>query len=223
MTPTPPSNSSFSHFRFRRSRNPIPYDASNNATPPSQTPVTPLVDEGADPEIEDDGIDDEDEEGADDDDDDEDSEIDENGNGGEDEEEGGIEDGSLCISYFLRYMHLYLSRMNRAPPAGLNLMPAAIRRERLIRGIPQVRVRANREAIARSVVELANGFLRRRAVPMEIDTPFDPSVLGLKEIGNLASWTVSSSKPGCGVEALRDEDTGLFWQWVDRLHQVDQC
>jgi len=49
-------------------------------------------------------------------------------------------------------------------------------------------------------------------VPMEIDAPFDPSALGLKEIGNLASWTVSSCKPGCGVEALRDEDTGLFWQ-----------
>jgi hypothetical protein len=41
---------------------------------------------------------------------------------------------------------------------------------------------------------------------------FDPAALGLKEIGNLASWTVSSSKPGCGVEALRDEDTNLFWQ-----------
>ncbi|PBP15402.1 anaphase promoting complex subunit 10, partial [Diplocarpon rosae] len=49
-------------------------------------------------------------------------------------------------------------------------------------------------------------------VPMEIDNPFDPSALGLKEIGNLASWTVSSCKPGCGVEALRDDDTGLFWQ-----------
>ncbi|KAI9051383.1 hypothetical protein LZ554_004430 [Drepanopeziza brunnea f. sp. 'monogermtubi'] len=49
-------------------------------------------------------------------------------------------------------------------------------------------------------------------VPMEIDNPFDPTALGLKEIGNLASWTVSSCKPGCGVDALRDDDTGLFWQ-----------
>ncbi|CAL3966762.1 unnamed protein product, partial [Diplocarpon coronariae] len=47
--------------------------------------------------------------------------------------------------------------------------------------------------------------------PMELDNPFDPAALGLKEIGNLASWTVSSSKPGCGVDALRDDDTGLFW------------
>jgi hypothetical protein len=49
-------------------------------------------------------------------------------------------------------------------------------------------------------------------VPMDVDPPFDPTSLGLKEIGNLASWTVSSCKPGCGVEALRDEDVKLFWQ-----------
>ncbi|KAG4434694.1 hypothetical protein IFR05_009804 [Cadophora sp. M221] len=58
--------------------------------------------------------------------------------------------------------------------------------------------------------ELANRA--RPKVPMEIDSPFDPAALGLKEIGNLASWTVSSCKPGCGVDALRDDDTGLFWQ-----------
>jgi len=51
-------------------------------------------------------------------------------------------------------------------------------------------------------------------VPMEIDPPFDAAASGLKEIGNLASWTVSSCKPGCSVEQLRDEDTGLFWQYV---------
>ncbi|KAM3067341.1 hypothetical protein ACMFMG_005299 [Clarireedia jacksonii] len=49
-------------------------------------------------------------------------------------------------------------------------------------------------------------------VPMDIEPPFDAATLGLKEIGNLASWTVSSSKPGCGVPALRDDDTNLFWQ-----------
>jgi hypothetical protein len=49
-------------------------------------------------------------------------------------------------------------------------------------------------------------------VPMDIDPIFDPAELGLKEIGNLASWTVSSCKPGCGVDELRDEDTTLFWQ-----------
>lgn len=35
---------------------------------------------------------------------------------------------------------------------------------------------------------------------------------GLKEISSLASWTVSTSKPGCGVAALRSSDTSLFWQ-----------
>jgi anaphase-promoting complex subunit 10 len=39
-----------------------------------------------------------------------------------------------------------------------------------------------------------------------------PPLAGLKEIGNLASWTVSSAKPGNGVEQMRDEDTNLFWQ-----------
>jgi len=54
--------------------------------------------------------------------------------------------------------------------------------------------------------------LTQSPVPMDIDPAFDPAELGLKEIGNLASWTVSSCKPGCGVEELRDEDTNLFWQ-----------
>lgn len=49
-------------------------------------------------------------------------------------------------------------------------------------------------------------------MPMDVDIPFDST--GLKEIGNLASWTVSTYKPGCGVEALRDDDTNLFWQYV---------
>ncbi|KAK6346303.1 anaphase promoting complex subunit doc1 [Orbilia blumenaviensis] len=39
-----------------------------------------------------------------------------------------------------------------------------------------------------------------------------PPLVGLKEIGHLASWTVSTSKPGCGVAELRSEDTNLFWQ-----------
>jgi anaphase-promoting complex subunit 10 len=35
---------------------------------------------------------------------------------------------------------------------------------------------------------------------------------GLKEISSLASWTVSTAKPGNGVAALRSPDTSLFWQ-----------
>ncbi len=63
-----------------------------------------------------------------------------------------------------------------------------------------------------SAFEISTTFWRRHIAPMEIDSMFDPT--GLKEIGNLASWTVSTSKPGCGVEELRDEDTNLFWQYV---------
>ena len=66
-------------------------------------------------------------------------------------------------------------------------------------------LRYSSEAIRRAID-------RFPSVPMDIDPPFDATALGLKEIGNLASWTASSCKPGCGVEALRDEDTGQFWQ-----------
>lgn len=48
-----------------------------------------------------------------------------------------------------------------------------------------------------------------------VDAPGDASSVGLddlKEIGGLASWTVSTAKPGCGVEQLREDDTNLYWQ-----------
>ncbi|EMC92248.1 hypothetical protein BAUCODRAFT_52405, partial [Baudoinia panamericana UAMH 10762] len=35
---------------------------------------------------------------------------------------------------------------------------------------------------------------------------------GLKEISSLASWTVSTAKPGNGVAALRSPDPAHFWQ-----------
>lgn len=44
------------------------------------------------------------------------------------------------------------------------------------------------------------------------DAAFDASLVGLKEISNLASFTVSSYKPGCGVKQLRDDDVNQFWQ-----------
>ncbi|XDG03764.1 hypothetical protein ABKA04_003379 [Annulohypoxylon sp. FPYF3050] len=46
----------------------------------------------------------------------------------------------------------------------------------------------------------------------EDEVPFDASAVGLKEISNLASFTVSSYKPGCGVKELRDDDVNQFWQ-----------
>ena len=40
----------------------------------------------------------------------------------------------------------------------------------------------------------------------------DASLIGLREISPLASWTVSTCKPGCGVAALRSPSTTQFWQ-----------
>ncbi|KAI3341385.1 anaphase-promoting complex, subunit 10-domain-containing protein [Ustulina deusta] len=46
----------------------------------------------------------------------------------------------------------------------------------------------------------------------EEEQPFDASAVGLKEISNLASFIVSSYKPGCGVKELRDDDVNQYWQ-----------
>lgn len=35
-----------------------------------------------------------------------------------------------------------------------------------------------------------------------------------REIGKLAVWTVSSNKPGNGVEMLRDNSLSTYWQYV---------
>lgn len=40
----------------------------------------------------------------------------------------------------------------------------------------------------------------------------DPADVGLKEISNLGRFTVSSHKPGNGVEELRSDDLKLYWQ-----------
>ncbi|KAG5988976.1 hypothetical protein E4U52_006064 [Claviceps spartinae] len=40
----------------------------------------------------------------------------------------------------------------------------------------------------------------------------DPADIGLKEISNLGRFTVSSHKPGSGVEELRSDDLKMFWQ-----------
>jgi hypothetical protein len=93
------------------------------------------------------------------------------------------------------------------PPIPQNVIPQGLPRPR----VPSADVE-NGDEFINAIVSMANRSTRDDTVPMEIDAPFDPTALGLKEIGNLASWTVSSCKPGCGVEALRDEDTGLFWQ-----------
>lgn len=40
----------------------------------------------------------------------------------------------------------------------------------------------------------------------------DPSLTGLREISSLASWSVSTHKPSCGVDALRNLSPSQFWQ-----------
>ncbi|KHN99171.1 Anaphase-promoting complex, subunit 10/DOC domain protein [Metarhizium album ARSEF 1941] len=48
--------------------------------------------------------------------------------------------------------------------------------------------------------------------PEEAVNLVDPATLGLKEISNLGRFTVSSHKPGNGVEELRSDDLKLYWQ-----------
>jgi len=35
-----------------------------------------------------------------------------------------------------------------------------------------------------------------------------------REIGDLAVWTLSSAKPGNGVEQIRDDSISTFWQYL---------
>jgi hypothetical protein len=37
-------------------------------------------------------------------------------------------------------------------------------------------------------------------------------LIGLRDISSLATWTLSSAKPGCALPQLRSSDTNLFWQ-----------
>ncbi|CAK7268040.1 hypothetical protein SEPCBS119000_002852 [Sporothrix epigloea] len=46
----------------------------------------------------------------------------------------------------------------------------------------------------------------------DVGIPFDPVLLGLKEINNLAHFSVSSHKPGNGVDQLLHDDVATYWQ-----------
>ncbi|RDA89645.1 hypothetical protein CP533_0741 [Ophiocordyceps camponoti-saundersi (nom. inval.)] len=63
------------------------------------------------------------------------------------------------------------------------------------------------EAEDTSVEEQVEEEQNEEALPL-----VDPLSIGLKEISNLGKFTVSSHKPGCGVEELRSEDLKLYWQ-----------
>lgn len=49
---------------------------------------------------------------------------------------------------------------------------------------------------------------------VEVVPLVDPATIGLKEISNLGKFTVSSHKPGNGVEELRNDDLKLYWQYA---------
>ncbi|KAJ5488234.1 hypothetical protein N7453_011688 [Penicillium expansum] len=53
--------------------------------------------------------------------------------------------------------------------------------------------------------ELQSNILSYRKITL----PLPPN---LREISSLASWTVSTSKPGCGVAALRNPSPAQYWQ-----------
>ena len=38
------------------------------------------------------------------------------------------------------------------------------------------------------------------------------ALIGLRDISSLATWTLSSAKPGCALAQLRNSNTNLFWQ-----------
>ena len=40
----------------------------------------------------------------------------------------------------------------------------------------------------------------------------ESTFMGLREVGHLATWTVSSAKAGNGVDCLRDGRMDTFWQ-----------
>lgn len=48
------------------------------------------------------------------------------------------------------------------------------------------------------------------AIPDTRENPPPPP--NLKDVGSLATWTVSSHKPTCGVNALRDPSLASYWQ-----------
>ncbi|KAI4748153.1 galactose-binding like protein [Aureobasidium sp. EXF-12298] len=60
------------------------------------------------------------------------------------------------------------------------------------------------------ISDLDSSVLSYHGAPSTSGDPLPPR--GLKEISSLASWTVSTSKPGCGVAALRHPSSSLFWQ-----------
>ena len=52
------------------------------------------------------------------------------------------------------------------------------------------------------------------------DDPAHTDSSNLRDVGALASWAVSSAKPGCGVEHIRDPNPATLWQCVTALPRL---
>ena len=44
-----------------------------------------------------------------------------------------------------------------------------------------------------------------------------------REIGQMAVWSLSTAKPGNGVEQLRDDNTETYWQYVKKMPAISAC
>ena len=63
-----------------------------------------------------------------------------------------------------------------------------------------------------SIHSLLSPLLLHRHPLTRVPSAQDPSLVGLREISSLASWSVSTHKPSCGVDALRNLNPSQFWQ-----------
>lgn len=76
------------------------------------------------------------------------------------------------------------------------------------------------EDMGESEVEMGFGDSEVEAGEDDLDpdappaAPFNPIAMGLKEIGGLARFRVSSYKPGNGVQELVNDDIDRYWQYV---------
>lgn len=79
------------------------------------------------------------------------------------------------------------------------------------------------EDMGESEVEMGFGDSEGEAGEDDLDpdaapaAPFNPIAMGLKEIGGLARFRVSSYKPGNGVQELVNDDIDRYWQYVFSL------
>lgn len=68
------------------------------------------------------------------------------------------------------------------------------------------------EVLSQEHYEIEDTSIEDQVDEQETTPLYDPATVGLKEISNLGKFTVSSHKPGCGIEGLRSDDLKQCWQ-----------